>query len=296
MPFIPPTKTFPWLRIWLKLCMNAFDSTYVQHWTFTNTPTDSNTHAHGLTHTHIYVRTQKHSVTDSKFPFLSFLHQLLNVFASTNPNPKPNPSCLIYTRQQNLTLTLTLTLTKNAQEIAQIKKISDYGFRYNIFSDKTHDHTPFKNSIADSWFLTSHSLTFNPACATRKLLPSAGTRSNTPSFYFVKRVKPKSTVIHSRLQNMNHSCLAIYTLFLQTAYLQYTKNSPYIIQISFQPLFKIRPTDSLIKKILPSDPHIFKRAGSWTTSLSLYLEPVLILLDLLPANFQFTVTLSSCMD
>ena len=32
--------------------------------------------------------------------------------------------------------------------------------------------------------------------------------------------------------------------------------------------------------------------NSWTTSISLYIDPVMIQLDLLPTNFQWTVTLS----
>ena len=45
---------------------------------------------------------------------------------------------------------------------------------------------------------------------------------------------------------------------------------------------------------LPSDPHVVKRAGSWTTSLGLYIKPVMIGLNILPANFQLTVMSSSC--
>ena len=40
---------------------------------------------------------------------------------------------------------------------------------------------------------------------------------------------------------------------------------------------------------LPINPHIVKKSGSWTNSLGLYLEPVMIQLDLLPTNFQPTV-------
>ena len=46
------------------------------------------------------------------------------------------------------TLNLTLNLTKNAQKPREFKiPISDFGFHYNIFADKTHNHTPFKNPI-----------------------------------------------------------------------------------------------------------------------------------------------------
>ena len=44
-----------------------------------------------------------------------------------------------------------------------------------------------------------------------------------------------------------------------------------------------------------TDPHIFKRTGSWKTSLGFYLIPVIIWLDILPANIKLTVTLSSWM-
>ena len=109
---------------------------------------------------------------------------LSNIGASTKCNANPNPSFWTYARKQ------TLTLTKNAREIAWIQKaISDSRFHYNIFADKTHDRTNFKNYITDYWFLTSYSLTFNPACETREILTSAVTFSHILSFYFEKRVK-----------------------------------------------------------------------------------------------------------
>ena len=44
---------------------------------------------------------------------------------------------------------------------------------------------------------------------------------------------------------------------------------------------------------LPSEPHIFKGGGSWITPLGLYIDSVIIWLNLLPVNFQFTVMPSS---
>ena len=58
----------------------------------------------------------------------------------------------------------------------------------------------FSPHFRHSKFLTLHSLTFKPSCATCELLPSASTRSYMPSFYFVKNVKPKSAMMHSWLQ------------------------------------------------------------------------------------------------
>ena len=102
-----PTQAFPRVRIWQEPHINSFNSTYIQPSTFKNTPTDSNTHAHGLTHTYIYTwKIQKHSETDFKFMFLFFQHQLLNVWTSKKTNPNPHPSCWIYVQQQNLSLTL----------------------------------------------------------------------------------------------------------------------------------------------------------------------------------------------
>ena len=85
--------------------MNAFDSTNIQPSTFKNTTMDLNTYAHRLTQTHIYVQTQKHSVTDSK---------LCSSLFST--------SCRTYALQQ--TLALTLTLTKTHKKLCEFKNPS----------------------------------------------------------------------------------------------------------------------------------------------------------------------------
>ena len=103
---------------------------------------------------------------------------------------KPKPWLYVYPH--------TLTLAKNLQDIAQIQKpISDSRFYYNVFAKKTHNRIPFKNSIANFWFLTMYSLTLKPIRATCSPLTSAYTCSLVPSCYFVKRVKPKFTVIYS---------------------------------------------------------------------------------------------------
>ena len=161
MPSIQPTKSFPWVLVLLEPHMKVFASTYVQYSTFKKTPTDSNTHAHRLTHTHMYVRTQKHSVTDFKSLFLCFQHQISNVFTSTNhnhnPNSNPNPICWTHVLQQTLTLSPTLTLTKKWTINHTNSKIHIwFQILLHFFSDKIHSHTSFQNSIAYSWFLTSH--------------------------------------------------------------------------------------------------------------------------------------------
>ena len=112
-PLIGPKKSFPWVRIWLKPHMHDFKWTYTQPSTFKNTPKESNTHARGITHTDIYVQTQKQFVTDSKLMFFSIQHQLSNIHDSTDNKHNPNPRCWTYAHQK--ILTLTPTLTKNKQ-------------------------------------------------------------------------------------------------------------------------------------------------------------------------------------
>ena len=59
---------------------------------------------------------------------------------------------------------------KNSQETILIQKpIYDSGFHHKVFANKTHDHTPYNNSITYSWFLTLYYLIFNPAHAPREL-------------------------------------------------------------------------------------------------------------------------------
>ena len=55
-------------------------------------------------------------------------------------------------------------------------------------------------------------------------------------------------------------------------------------------IFKLQLTASLFQHFLAKKSNIVKRAGSWTISCGLYLEPVMIWLVLLPDNFQLTVT------
>ena len=180
---------------------------------------------------------------------------------------------------------------KTHKESREFKRnISDSGLHYNIFSDKMHNHTPFKNSITHYWFLTLHSLTFYLTHATHKPLPSYGTRYHIPSFYLMKSFKPKFTVMQSRLHKTNHSCFAIYTNFFQTSYHISAKKWPHLIQNALRQLFNPWISASLFQNFLDKKHHVVKRAGSWTPSLGLYLEPVMIQLDLVPTNFQLTVT------
>ena len=102
----------------------------------------------------------------------------------------------LYAYPQTLTLTLaaeptyiakTLTLTKTVQENAQIKRnISNSRSQYNIFTNKMHNHTPSKNLITDSRFLTTDLLMFNPTHAACSPLPSAVTRFCAHLYHFIK--------------------------------------------------------------------------------------------------------------
>ena len=97
---------------------------------------------------------------------------------------------------------------------ANSKPISDYRFRYTTFTNKLHDHTPFKNPITYSGLFTFHFITFNPDHKTYKLIHSSGAHFHVPvclSFYFVKRVKPKSTAIN--LVNAQQNSLTIRDLY-----------------------------------------------------------------------------------
>ena len=171
--------------------------------------------------------------------------------------------------------------------------ISDSRFHYNILSENMHNHTLFKNSIANHQFLTMYSLTFNPIRAIRAPLPSNGTRSHVPFCYFVKRFKPKSMLISLWLINTTYSRFVIQANLIQMAFRISAKNLPRLIQNKFHPLLKLRLVTSLFCHFLAKRPHIFKRDGIWTTSIGYYFEPVIIQLDLPPANFQLTVTSSS---
>ena len=92
--------------------MHDFESTYAQPSTFKNTPANSNKHAQGLTHAHIYIQTREYSVPDM---LLALQHIESNIRNLTDPNHNPNPSLQIYMRQTKI---LTRNLTKKAQEIA----------------------------------------------------------------------------------------------------------------------------------------------------------------------------------
>ena len=90
----------------------------------------------------------------------------------------------------------------------------------------------FLNShFLNSKCLTSHFLMFNPACATWKQPPLVDTRSYVSLLYFVKRVRPKSTVT-------NHSHFAIQALFFpiasQIIYKFFTSSSSHHISTTLQ--------------------------------------------------------------
>ena len=177
------------------------------------------------------------------------------------------------------------------------KPIFYSGFYYNIFADKMHNHTPIKNSITNLRFLNNNSLSLNPMCATYAPLTSYGTQYRVPVYYFVKRVKPKSTMIYSWFLNTTYSRFVIYASFIQMAFLLPAKKLSPLIQNYFRALLKLWLTASLFQNLFSKGPH---NVGSLTTLPSLHLELVMIRLDLLPANFQLTVmpsswTTSSCL-
>ena len=74
-----------------------------------------------------------------------------------------------------------------------------------------------------------------------------------------------------------------------------TKNSPHLIQNVFWPLFNLRLAKYLFRNFPAKRRHIVKREGSWTISLGLYLELVMIWIDLIPTNFQLNMISSSWM-
>ena len=74
-----------------------------------------------------------------------------------------------------------------------------------------------------------------------------------------------------------------------------TKNLPHLIQNVFWPLFNLRLAKYIFRNFPANRHHIVKREGSWTTSIGLYLELVMIWIDLLPTNFQLNMMSSSWM-
>ena len=142
-------------------------------------------------------------------------------------------------------LTLTLTLTKRTINCANSKKHPWFQITLKYICWQEARSHSLQKSITSSWFLITHYLTFKPTRATRDPLPSADTRSHMPSFYFVIRFKPKSTVLHSWLQKTSHSRFAIQVNFFQTAYPISSKILPYIIQNVFRPIFNVWLTTSL---------------------------------------------------
>ena len=81
-------------------------------------------------------------------------------------------------------------------------------------------------------------------------------------------------MIHSLLNNKNHSCFAIWDLFSQEAYCRYTNNSAHLIKKLLTNIQVSTQQIPLFLCVLSSVPHIVKKVGSWTTSLRLYLESV----------------------
>ena len=146
--------------------------------------------------------------------------------------------------------------------------------------------------ITDSWFLTVHSLTFTQ-----------------PVQYINSWLKLSTSVAYPPFilwKGLNHNpwwYTCDYAKQLTHVFLDRPFSSKLPIShlqklclVSFKTRFdrsSIFDSPTLSFKIfLPSDPHLVMRAGSWTTSHGLYLEAIMIWLDLFPANFQLTVTSS----
>ena len=157
------------------------------------------------------------------------------------------------------------------------------------------DQTPIKNSIANYLFLTTHSLTFNPIREIHAPLTSDVTFPCVLFWYFVKKCKPKSTMIYSWLINTDYSCFANIGQFHPNSLSLICKKLVLTHSKRFFPLFKLRLAASPFQHIFFKQLHIIMRSRSWTTSLGSYLEPVMIWLDLLPASFQLTGMSSSRM-
>ena len=105
-------------------------------------------------------------------------------------------------------LLFSCTSKLNPQKLTKIVQTKNWFwilFQY-FHQQVVHSHSRQK-CIIDYRFLTLHSLAFNPARAKLKFLPSHGIYFDVTLFihtYFVKRVKPKLTVIHSWLHNTAH--------------------------------------------------------------------------------------------
>ena len=103
-------------------------------------------------------------------------------------------------------------------------------------------------------------------------------------------------MIHSWLQKKAHSSFTIYALSSKIPISHIQKPRLISFKTRFDHSSSFRSPTLYINIFLPSDPHIVKKSRIWTTSLGLYLEPVVIWLDLIPDNFQLTVTSSSWTD
>ena len=118
----------------------------------------------------------------------------------------------------------------------------DSKFLYFIITSKPYDCAPLKIFITDSWLLSLHSLTFNPACANHILPLSSGICIHVPLFpciSFVKSVKTQSNLIYKWLPNTTHSCSAIKAFSPKQPIVNIQKLASYH-QKNFQSLFKLR--------------------------------------------------------
>ena len=123
----------------------TYELTYEKTSTYINKSVNLNMHAHGLTCTHIYVKIKNTQYLICYYIFIT-CSQLYayNKTLTITLTLAFEHTCI----KQTPNLNLTPTLTKHAQNPREFKiPISDSGFHYNIFSDKTHNHTPFKNPI-----------------------------------------------------------------------------------------------------------------------------------------------------
>ena len=178
-----------------------FDLTYI--WTNSHadvlrldhhTTFNIKTQTYGIKHNYTSTDTHKHVYT-----------YLLKKTLSMIPNSVPLLSAPDVGRTR-------FNKNKITRNNSKLKTHPYSGLLYTIFTHKTHTHTPFKNSITDYQFRTFYSITFNPTSISHKLLPKDGTWFHVPVcpyFYFVKMIKPRSTLIQLWLHNKTNSCLII---------------------------------------------------------------------------------------
>ena len=114
-------------------------------------------------------------------------------------------------------------------------------------------------------------------------MPSDRTCSHACYFYFVKGVKPKSMVTQN-----NSITFCDLSQFIPICLLHISKKLPCLIKNDFQPLFKLRLTAPLFQQFLAKRIHIVNRAGIRMTSFGLYLDPVIIKVNLPPPIFNWS--------